>query len=218
MADAKRQKVAVILSELRRKGTIPPRAKGSGECPECPESPAATGGFQGGDEGYSLSDEDIQKVLGGVKLFKYPDLHAMSSIDDAFDDKGHAMMLYLTENEDTGHWVCMMKRGDTIEYFDPYGGYKPDSERKWLTPAKQEELGEAQPTLSRMIKEAGYKVISNPYHFQKEGVDINTCGRHCCSRLLFAHLPLSAYAKMIKGSKVAADDFVTLFISQLLHK
>jgi hypothetical protein len=128
------------------------------------------------------------------------------------------MMLYLTEDASTGHWVCMIKRGKEIEYFDPYGGYKPDSERRWLSPQKLEELGQDEPTLSRMIKAAGYKVVSNPYHFQREGIDINTCGRHCCSRLLFSHLPLKDYKAMITESRVPADKFVTLFISQLLHK
>lgn len=231
LSQAKKQKVAVILSELRARGTLQPRKGGSyfaeggsaaggpaKNSPECHECHGAEGGFKGGDEAYSLADDDIQKVLGGVKLFKYPELHSMASIDDAFDAKGHAMMLYLTENEDTGHWVCMMKRGNTIEYFDPYGGYKPDSERRWLSPEKQEQLGEAQPTLTQMIKQGGYKTISNPYHFQKEGVDINTCGRHCCARLLCAHLSLPEYNKMIKDSGVPADEFVTLFISQLLHK
>jgi hypothetical protein len=223
LEQAKKQKTAATLSYLRKEGRIAQRKGageyfGSGACPEYPESHDTHGGFKGGDEGYSLSDTDIQKVMGGVKLFKYPELHRMSSIEDAFDDKGRAMMLYLTEDANTGHWVCMIKRGKTIEYFDPYGGYKPDSERKWLTPEKQQALGEAEPTLSRMIQEGGYKVVSNPYHFQKEGGDINTCGRHCCSRLLFSHLPLKEYKNMIVESKVPADEFVTLFISQLLHK
>ena len=227
LEQAKKQKTAVTLSYLRREGRIAQRKGGawfgasgpaSGAWRESPESHESHGGFKGGDEGYSLSDEDIQKVMGGVSLFKYPELHQMNSIEDAFDDKGRAMMLYLTEDANTGHWVCMIKRGDTIEYFDPYGGYKPDSERRWLTKQKQEELGQDEPVLSRLIHEGGYKVISNPYHFQREGVDINTCGRHCCSRLLFSHIPLKEYKKMITESKVPADEFVTLFISQLLRK
>lgn len=221
---AKKQKTAATLSYLRKEGRIAQRkgagayfgSGASGESPESHDTPQ--GGFKGGDESYSLSDEDIQKVMGGVKLFKYPELNRMSHIDEAFDSKGRAMMLYLTEDANTGHWVCMIKHGNTIEYFDPYGGYKPDSERKWLSPEKLQALGQAEPTLSRLIHEGGYKVISNPYHFQKEGGDVNTCGRHCCSRLLFSHLPLKEYKNMITESKVPADEFVTLFISQLLRK
>jgi len=195
---AKKQRTAVILSELRQQGRLPAR-----------------GGAVGG-ESYSLTDFDIQKVLNGVSLFKYPELHEMSSIEEAFDSTGRAMMLYLTEDASTGHWVCMIKKGDNIEYFDPYGGYKPDGERKWIPKAKLEELGEAEPTLTRMLK--GFKVTSNPYHFQKEELGNNTCGRHCCARLMYYHLSLPEYKKMIDDSGKSADDFVTLLITQVLHK
>lgn len=197
IAQAKKQRIAVTLSELRRnKGMW---GNGSG----------------GGDETYALSDADIQKIVP-TKLFRYPELAKMSSIEEAFDENGRAMMLYLTESADSGHWVCMIKKGNDIEYFDPYGGYKPDGERKWLTKDKQEELGQAEPMLTEMLK--GYKVSSNPHHFQKLENDMNTCGRHCCVRLLLSHLSLPEYAKMIKDSGVNPDDFVTTFTSQVLRK
>ena len=197
--EAKKQRTAVILSELRRRGTL-------------------RGG--GGDEGYSLSDTDIQHILGGTNVIKYPELHSMKSIDDAFDNHGRCMMLYLTTDDSTGHWTCLIKDDakKTIEFFDPYGGIPPDGERKWLPKAKQIELGQDKPVLTEMIKGAGYKIITNPYHFQKEGGDINTCGRHCCARLLFAPLPLKAYKAMIDDSGVNPDDFVTEFTSQVIHK
>jgi len=196
---AKAQKIAATLSSVKRGGNM--------------DETATTGGV-----GYPLSDLDIQKMLQGTSLFKYPELANMGSIDDAFDEYGRCIMLYLTENADTGHWVCMIKKGKTIEYFDPYGGYKPDGERKWLSKEKQEELGEDEPMLSRMLAAAGYKVISNPYHFQKEGGDINTCGRHCCCRLLLAHMSIHQYHKLIKTSGVDPDEFVTVFTAQVLKK
>ena len=171
-----------------------------------------------GDETYALTDTDIQQLLGGTSLFKYPELHEMSSIDDAFDAYGRAMMLYLTEDEHTGHWVCMLKKGKEVEYFDSYGGYKPDDERKWLSKAKLEELGQDEPTLTRMLREAGYTVKYNPYKFQEEVNDMNTCGRHCVVRLLLGHLPLKEYARVVRGADVSPDEFVTAFTAQLLHK
>lgn len=200
LTQANKQKIAATLSSIRNKREM-------------------WGGSETGSGiGYPLSDTDIQQVLGGTSLFKYPELESMTSIDDAFDELGRCIMLYLTQSEDEGHWVCMIKRGKTVEYFDPYGGYKPDGERKWLTKEKQEELGEDEPLLTKMLKEGGYKVESNPYHFQKEGGDVNTCGRHCCVRLLLAHLPLTEYKKMIDSSGVPPDEFVTTFTAQVLKK
>ncbi len=202
LAQATRQKTAVTLETLRRRDKFNLRG----------------GSTVLGDVSYALTDTDIQKLLGGTSLFKYPDLHQMSSIDEAFDDKGRAMMLYLTEDEHTGHWVCMLKKGKEVEYFDSYGGYKPDDERKWLSKAKQEELGQDEPTLTRMLREAGYKVTHNPYKFQEEVNDMNTCGRHSVVRLLLGHLPLKEYAHVLKSADVTPDEFVTAFTAQLLHK
>ena len=194
---AKKQKVAATLSMLRRRGEL----RGGG----------------GGSIGYPLSETDIQQLLGGTSVLRYPELEGMSSINEALDDAGRCIILYLTQNADTGHWVSLLKRGDkTIEYFDPYGGYKPDGERKWLSEAKLKELGQDEPILTRLLK--GYKVISNPYHFQKEGGDVNTCGRHCCMRLISAKLSLPEYKAMIESSGVPADEFVTLTTSQILNK
>jgi hypothetical protein len=199
LANAKKQKIAATLSSLRRRGML-------------------RGG--GGNEGYSLSDTDIQQILGGTNVIKYPELHSMNSIEEAFDDKGRCMMLYLTTDDSTGHWTCLIKDDTlkTIEFFDPYGGIPPDGERKWLPKAKQVELGQDKPLLTEMIRGAGYKVLSNPYHFQKEGGGVNTCGRHCCARLLLSHIPLKKYKQMIDDSGVSPDEFVTEFTSQVIHK
>ena len=173
-----------------------------------------------GNEDYALSDDDINKLLGGTKIFRYPELKNMNNINDAFDKFGRAMILYLTTDENTGHWICMLKKGNNIEYFDPYGGYKPDDERKWLTIQQLEELGQDEPILTHMLK--GYKVTSNPYKFQGEtterGKAINTCGRHCVTRLLLGHLSIKDYADLIKSSGVNPDNFVTMFTYQLLKK
>jgi hypothetical protein len=196
---AKKQKTAATLSSLRRQG----RLRGGGS-----------------NEGYSLSDIDIQKILGGTSVVKYSELHSMDSIDDIFDNFGRCMMLYLTTDEYTGHWTCLIRDDEhkTIEFFDPYGGYAPDGQRKWLPKEKQIELGEDKPLLTKMIKDAGYKILSNPYHFQEESEDINTCGRHCCARLLLSYVPLKEYKKIIDDSGMTPDKFVTDFTSQVIHK
>lgn len=194
---AKKQKIAATLSSIRREGI--------------------RGGSTGGDEGYSLSDTDIQHIMGGgVSLIKYPELEGASKLDDIFDDEGRCIILFLTQDDNTGHWTCVIKQPNHIEYFDPYGGFKPDSERKWLTKAKQEELGQDEPYLTRLLK--GYKVVSNPYHFQSECGSVATCGRHVCCRLLHKQMSLPDYKKMIDDSGMTADEFVTKFTSQVIHK
>ena len=192
---AKKQKIAILISEHKMKGA----------------------GINGSNESYSLSDSDIEKMLGGITIFKYPELNNMKSINDIWDSQGRAIMLFLTENQNTGHWIALIRRNkNTVEYFDPYGGYKPDGEREWLSKEKQEELGEDEPLLARMLREAGYSVISNPYKFQKEETGVNTCGRHCVCRLGLKHLTIKQYKEAIDDSGLSPDDFVSAVTSQLL--
>ena len=192
---AKKQKIAIIISERNARG----------------------GSVKGADETYSLSDTDMRTILGDVTIFKYPELADMKSIDEIWDSDGRAIMLFLTENHNTGHWICLIKRSkNLVEYFDPYGGFKPDGEREWLTPEKLEELGEDEPLLAKMLRNGGYKVVSNPYKFQKEETGVNTCGRHVVCRLVLSPLSIKEYKAIVDASGLTPDDFVTAVTSKLL--
>jgi hypothetical protein len=125
--------------------------------------------------------------------------------------------LYLTEDRNTGHWVCLIKKDNEIEFFDPYGE-KPDDQLKWVGAAKRFELDQDRPLLSKLLRESGYKVIYNKYPFQKDKNDINTCGRHCVSRLLFKDLSLPQYAEMIRKSGLSPDEFVSRLTFPTLRK
>jgi hypothetical protein len=172
--------------------------------------------------GYPLSDSDIRTCLPDLKILSYPDLNDMSHIEEAFDSYGRCLILYLTENEHTGHWVCMVKKGGTIEFFDPYGEYRPDEHRKWLTKTKQEELDQDYPTLTTLLKASKYKTVINPYHFQKDKRDIATCGRHCVARLYHRAMNIRAYKlwmdKECEKYSLNPDEMVSAFTFRLIKK
>ena len=165
---------------------------------------------------YPLSDADIRKLLPGLKIISYPDLNDVQRIEEVFDDEGRCLILYLTEDEYTGHWVCMIRKGRTIEYFDPYGGIRPDGERKWLSKSKLLELDQYHPRLTELLRQSGAKVNTNPYHFQKTRTDIATCGRHCCCRMAHKHMSLASYKRMIDDSGLSPDDFVSAWTYRVL--
>lgn len=174
-------------------------------------------------EDYPLSDSDIQKILNpDTFIFPYPYLKEVRHIDETFDNLGRNIMLYLTENENMGHWVCMIKRelpnGETeIEFFDPYGE-APDTQLNYIGSSKRKELEQDIPLLSRLFRQSGYNIIYNKYPFQKDKADVNTCGRHCVSRLLFKDLDLKQYKKMIDKSGVSPDEFVIRLTHDKLGK
>lgn len=171
-------------------------------------------------ESYSLSETDIQKMIPTLKIIAYTSLLKAQTIDDVLDPKGRLMLLYLTENHSTGHWVCLLKykNSNIIEYFDPYGNYEPDGESEWLTPQKLKELGQASKKLTQLLKESPYEVKSNAFPFQKDKMNMNTCGRHCTTRLYFKHLELPDYIKLVESTELPPDTFVSAFTFNLIGK
>jgi len=162
----------------------------------------------------------MRKVIPTLRVVSYPELLEAQTLDDVLDEKGRLMLLYLTEDENTGHWVCLLKRRGTqvIEYFDPYGGYGPDGESKWLSADELEQFGQDTKKLSKLIRASPYKLVINQTAFQKDKNDNNTCGRHCLTRLYLKHLSLPQYTKMVKASGVSPDDFVSGFTYNLIGK
>lgn len=171
-------------------------------------------------ESYSLSESDIQKMIPTLKIISYPDLLKAKSIDDVLDKKGRLMLLYLTQNINTGHWVCLLNYRDTniIEYFDPYGNYKPDGESKWLSKKQLKEFGQSTKKLTELLQKSKYEVKSNAYPFQKDKMNMNTCGRHCTTRLYFKNLHLPDYIKLVESTGLKPDDFVCAFTYNLIGK
>lgn len=173
---------------------------------------------------YALSNDDINAILDpDTKIFPYPKFCTMEHIDEAFDRLGRCVFLFLTENESTGHWLCMFKRGNnTIEYFDSYGE-KPDAQRQWLSEEQLEDLGEEEPCLTNLLRASRYKVYYNTVPYQKDKNDINSCGRWCVARLIckdFSNLQFHNLVKdqMKQEGLNSPDDWVALFTASILGK
>jgi len=164
---------------------------------------------------YSLSDGDIHKMIPTLRIITYPELLQYSNLDDALDEKGRLMILYLTADAHTGHWICLLKRGNTVEFNDSYG-IKPDAESEWLSKSKLKEFRQDTHHLTKLLKESGYRIVYNKYPFQSSKPDTNTCGRHAATRLYFKHLSLPQYAQMVLDSGMAPDDFVSFFTHKLI--
>jgi hypothetical protein len=166
---------------------------------------------------YPLSNTDIEKILGKTKILTYPDLDDISNWEDAFDDEGRCVLLFLTENEQTGHWIGLIRNETTIEYFDPYGE-APEGDKKWLSKEKLRQLDENEPYLTRLLRASGLKVYYNQYPFQSDKNDINTCGRWVVARLLLRKKTLAQFYKYVMSSGMKPDDFVSALTFKILGK
>ena len=167
---------------------------------------------------YPLSDSDIRKILGDdISIITYPDLGKVESIDEVFDRKGRCIMLYLTEDEQTGHWVCMLKKGNRIDFFDPYGE-APEKALDTVPEEQKERLGEEEPLLTRLFRQSGKQIYYNTYPFQKDKRDVNTCGRHSVVRCLYAPYSLDKYKAVVDSSGMSPDNFVSALTAEKLGK
>lgn len=176
---------------------------------------------------YSLSNFDFDKILNGLgepttKIFLYPELRNVRYIDELLDHNGRAIMLFL-HTPNSGHWISILKKGNTIEFFDSYG-YKPDTQQEKIgvDKEKQKELGQDGKLLYELAKKNGYKIIYNKKQNQSKKDGVNTCGRHSLMRILFHELSLKEYNKMMreisKKHNINIDDIVTVYTSKILGK
>jgi hypothetical protein len=166
---------------------------------------------------YALSDADITEILGPTKIFPYPELEKMHSIDEAFDEHGRCIILFPNASPTMGHWCCMIRRPKSIEFFDPYGD-APEEQKDGLSEERKEALDIDEPVLTRLLRASGLPVYYNTHPFQADRADYATCGRHCVVRLLYAPYSLDKYAKIIKKSGMSADNFVSGLTYDKLRK
>jgi len=181
------------------------------------------------DMAYSLSSNDIEKLVPRVKIIAYPDIAKLKNIDEIFDVNGRAVIFFMEQkqgNSVIGHWECIFKNPinpKDIQFFDSYG-LRPDACMKWLNSNQQRQLHEQGPFLSPLLKQAmynGYTVGYNSKQLQQYADDVDTCGRFVSSRLIQQRLDNVAYTQWLNSLKSrfnvpTYDEAVTEFTASLI--
>jgi len=164
-----------------------------------------------------MGDDDIRTYFPNAKVIAYKKLNDVGSIQELLPkDKSYLFML-IEDSPNKGHWVCMNRINNTIEFFDSYGG-APDSQLKWIPEEQREMLGQGDKRLTQLLKNSGMKVNYNPFKYQEEDFDIQTCGRHCCLRIktMLDGKNLDGYHKYMNEMKDSSgmnyDEIVSFFI------
>jgi hypothetical protein len=165
---------------------------------------------------YSLSEDDVRKIVGPVRIVKYPELEN-ETIQSLFEKDPYVVILFLTEDVNTGHWQCMLLRdgGKQLEVFDSFG-IKVDGNRAWLNQDEKEALDQTLPNVHNLVKGFPGELVYNNVKLQEESR--NTCGRHIACRILYDHLSIQEYIALIERSGIKPDEFVTLLTYRILHK
>jgi hypothetical protein len=164
-----------------------------------------------------MGDNDIRTYFPNAKIKLYNELNDMNHIDELLPDNKDYAFILIEDSPNKGHWVCIDKLKDEINFFDSYGG-APDSQLKWTPMEQREELGQGEKKLTQLLKGSGYKVNYNPVKYQEVSSDIQTCGRHCCMRVkqMLDGKDFDDYLKFMNESKKSTgmnyDEVVSFFI------
>jgi len=166
----------------------------------------------------ALSDEEIFNALNGhTKIYLYGDILDVKNIDELFGSYDSVVILYEKEPLN-GHWVALLRNGDTIEFFDSYGIF-PDMEKDFLDEKYLINTGQIVNKLAQLLRDAwdmGYKVEYNNYLLQVMKDGVSTCGRHVISRIWHKDLTIDEYNKFINSfKKLNPDDVATIITKNI---
>lgn len=137
--------------------------------------------------GRSLSDADLKRELPDTRIINYSDLTQYSTIQQLLPRRVDAVIILVELKQDIGHWICVLRHGKSIVFFDPYG-VRPDKELSWVSKYMRKQLGQEEPHMSVLLNKAidsGFKVSFNSVRYQQESPAVNTCGRHAISVIKF---------------------------------
>lgn len=164
---------------------------------------------------YPLSSTDIKSILP-TRLITYNDLNNFSSIDQLLIND-MVIILVPMEYLNQGHWICLIKNLDGIEYFDPYGFF-PEEAKKYTVPNIQNHNN----LINKLMKNSPYQLSYNEIDFQAQDDNIATCGRWCILRCLMRYTGLYEFESIIKDLckkyYLTPDEFVYIITEFLIGK
>ena len=136
---------------------------------------------------YFGSNFDICNTLscGEDKILKYSELNQYKSFQELLPNTDFDYKIILLESaKNSGHWVSILRFGDTIELFNSYG-VPIDNEFKYIPQVIEEMLHETRRYLTELIKSDtnNFNVISNKIKFQSKSEKVATCSRWNCLRI-----------------------------------
>ena len=138
---------------------------------------------------YPLSNDDLTRLYpGNIEIYnnlgKYISLNNILKNDVCY-------ILFQTKAHNYGHWCCIIKHGNRIEFFDPQG-YYIENQKKYVN----DEFFNPTNYIAQLLKDSPYDDIHyNEYAFQNP--DYATCGRWCALRAMFKHLTLEEFKDKI---------------------
>jgi len=149
-----------------------------------------------------ISSIDILNVIN-TRIIKYEDLRKFRRLDDLFINDSFVILIpNPKKNDSVGHWVCVVRRGDVVSYFDSYG----------RLPDNKIYLNGSFPYLSKLLIESPYTLEYNDDDYQSN--NSATCGRHVIVRIIMKNRSIEDYDTFMKSFK--NDDALVTAITAMI--
>ena len=133
----------------------------------------------------SMTGQDIESYLPNCKIIEYNDLADYNEITDLLNKPiDYVIILIETIADNVGHWVTVLKYGNTIEFFNSYGKAPDVQKNTLISKAKNIEFGQTQNYLTNLLVKSNFNIVYNKLQLQKYSNGSTTCGRWVIMRIL----------------------------------
>jgi hypothetical protein len=140
-------------------------------------------------------------------LLVYSDIKKYRNIHQLLGKRGACIILYRTSDR-TGHWCCIYRNKEGLNFFDSYG-FVPDDQLGFIPNHLQKALGQDFMYLTKMMLDSKLRVQYNEYQLQDyDDHRIATCGRWCVVRLEYPSVSVERFKDIFRGHRLSPDQIV----------
>jgi hypothetical protein len=163
---------------------------------------------------YPLNGFEMMCLNPDAEIITYDKLNNIFDLNDLFKGKDKIIILYLLNSRSSGHWVCLFKNHQGINFFDSYGKL-PDVEIDNLTIEQRDEYNVKQNRLKEIL--AKYTVYYNNICLQ--GKKTQVCGCYVSHRLINKDLTEDEYINTFIEYEIKdTDEFVADYCLKNLRR
>ena len=130
----------------------------------------------------------------------YSDIKNYNSINELFQNN-LGLIILIDRGQKIGHFVCLLKKKNNIEFFGPYGYTISEI----LNIMNINDL-----SLLKLFNKSNFRIIYNKYQYEEESNKIESCGLHTITRLLKYNLTNEQYHKWLRYKNLKPDEIVSL--------
>ena len=173
----------------------------------------------------NISDLDIKRYFPETNtpndnLMKYSELADVQSLEEILPQDKSFKIILIEDHYNIGHFVCIMRYGNTFEQFDSYGK-KIDDELAFISNIQKKLLGQDKKYLTHLFAKLpkGIKKVINKKRLQNLSNNSATCGRWCILRISMMRdfdFDLKTFQEFItrwkSKLKLSGDEMVSLWV------